>query len=147
MSENKQQTVRPLSQNATPSWFFLMRYDTIRYDTIRYVTLRYDTIRYDTIRYDTIRYDTIRYDTIPYDVYRMSWHDSCNALVSSQRHSYRTLPYIVSHPSDIVSHERSECDIMSEGCDTNVSDSIRVRYKNHAMMFYLSLNCSIAELA
>ena len=81
------------------------------------------------------------------DIYRISWHDSCIVLVSSPRHSYLTLPYIVSHPSDIISHERSECDMMSEGCDTSVSDSVRVIYKNHALMFYLSLNCSIAVLA
>ena len=43
---------------------------------------------------------------------------------------------------------------MSEGvircmecCDTSVSDSIRVQYKNYGMTFYLSLNCSIAVLA
>ena len=33
--------------------------------------------------------------------YRISWHDSCIVLVSSQRHSYHALPYILSHPSDI----------------------------------------------
>ena len=31
------------------------------------------------------------------------------------------------------------CDMMSEWCDTSVFDSIRVRNKNHANMFYLSL--------
>ena len=80
-------------------------------------------------------------------IYRLSWHDSCIALVSIPRHSYRTLPYIVLHPSDIISHSLRTCDMMSEGCDTSVSDSIRVWYKNHVMMFYLSLNCSIAVLA
>ena len=62
---------------------------------------------------------------------------------------------LVSHPSDIISHSLHSCDMMSEygaircteGCDTSVSDSIRVRYKNHVMMFYLSLNYSIAVLA
>ena len=138
---------------------------------------------------------------------RTSWHYSCIALVSSQRHSHYTLSYIVSHPSDIISYEQSCHDILivkqvifiiigyhgmilvshsywvrdtrivpfrtsyrilltsyrtrstraiwcrkgaircTKGCDTSVSDSKRVRYKNHAMMFYLSLNCSIVVLA
>ena len=72
-------------------------------------------------------------------IYKISWHDSCIALVSSPRHSYRTLPYIVSYPSDIVtlpyivsypsdivSHLLRSCDMMSEGCDTMYG---RVRYE------------------
>ena len=58
---------------------------------------------------------------------RTSWHDSCIALVSSPRHSYRTLPYIVSHPSNrIISYSLRSCDMMSEGCDTIHG---RVRYE------------------
>ena len=56
------------------------------------------------------------------------------------RTSYRTLP--TSYRTR--SARAIRC---TEGCDTSVSDSIQVRYKNHAMMFYLSLNCSIAVLA
>ena len=41
-------------------------------------------------------------------IHRISWYDSCIALVSSRIHSYRTLPYIVLHPSDIISHEWSD---------------------------------------
>ena len=52
-------------------------------------------------------------------IHRTSWHDSCIAVVSSQRHSYRTLPYI-------VSHSLRSCDMVSEGYDTSVSDSMRV---------------------
>ena len=88
------------------------------------------------------------------DLYRISWHDSCIALLSSPRHSYRILPYIISQSSDIISHSIRSCDMMWKGaircterCDTIVCDSIRARYKNHARMFYLSLNFSIAVLA
>ena len=44
-----------------------------------------------------------------------SWHDSCIALVLSPRHSYRTLPYIVSHPSDIILHSLCSCVMMCSG--------------------------------
>ena len=63
------------------------------------------------------------------DIYRISWHDSCIALVPSPRYSYRTLPYI-------VSHKRSECNMMSEGCDTMYG---RVRYE------YLGLDTSVIQ--
>ena len=61
------------------------------------------------------------------------------------RTSYRTLPtsYRMSGASAICRKGATRC---TEGCDTSVSDSVRVRYKNNAMMFYLSLNCSIAVL-
>ena len=102
------------------------RLDATRRNATQRDATRRDATRRDTTRHDTTRHDTTRHDTIRYDTYRISWHDSCIALVSSPRHSYRTLPYIIWHPSDIISHSLLSCDMMSEGCDTMYG---RVRYE------------------
>ena len=69
------------------------------------------------------------------------------ALVSSQRHSYRTLQTSYRTRSSRAIWCRKGAIRCTEGCETSVSDSIRVWSKNHAMMFYLSLNCSVAVLS
>ena len=46
--------------------------------------------------------------------------------IESERLVSHPSVHIVSHPSDIISHERSECDMMSEGYDTMYG---RVRYE------------------
>ena len=65
------------------------------------------------------------------------------------RTSYRTLP-TSDRTRTRTAHAiwcRKGAIRCTEGCDTSVSNSIRVLDKNHAMMFYLSLNSSIAVLA
>ena len=73
---------------------------------------------------------------------RTSWHDSCIALVSSQRYSYCTLSYIVSHPSDIISHDTK---IMPWSHDTKIMPWYPINIINVTIKYYIHMLLSYHE--